>query len=41
MLTVDPSTYVDEATAQSDGLISSTSASFRMGADSTTTLSPT
>ncbi|KZP26125.1 glycoside hydrolase family 16 protein [Athelia psychrophila] len=34
-------TYVDEATAQSDGLISSTSASFRMGADSTTTLSPT
>lgn len=32
------STYVDAATAQSDGLVSSTSTSFRMGADSTTTL---
>lgn len=32
------STYVDAATAQSAGLVSSTATTFKMGADSTTTL---
>lgn len=32
--------YIDQATAQSDGLVSATSTTFKMGADDTTVLSP-